>query len=70
MTRSSSSRFSIAAALALPLFASAAVAGDPASWPVSYRSADVGGLSIAYREAGPPDAPVMLLLHRRICFAT
>lgn len=63
MTRSSSSRFSIAAALALPFFACAAAAGDPASWPVSYRSADVGGLSIAYREAGPPDAPVMLLLH-------
>lgn len=63
MTRSSSSRFSLAAALALPLFASAAAAGDSASWPVSYRSADVDGHSIAYREAGPTDAPVMLLLH-------
>ncbi|WP_288960949.1 alpha/beta hydrolase [uncultured Sulfitobacter sp.] len=63
MTQSSSSRSALAAALALPLLASAAVAGDPASWPVSYRSADIGGLSIAYREAGPPDAPVMLLLH-------
>lgn len=30
---------------------------------VAYRFADVGGLRIFYREAGPRDAPVMLLLH-------
>ncbi len=28
-----------------------------------YRAADVGGLKIAYREAGDPDAPALLLLH-------
>lgn len=28
-----------------------------------HRFADVGGLRIFYREAGPPDAPVLLLLH-------
>lgn len=28
-----------------------------------YRSVDVDGLSIFYREAGPPDAPAVLLLH-------
>ncbi|MFC0507132.1 alpha/beta fold hydrolase [Micromonospora costi] len=28
-----------------------------------YRTAKVDGLSIFYREAGPPDAPVLLLLH-------
>lgn len=28
-----------------------------------YRNARVDGLSIFYREAGPPDAPVLLLLH-------
>lgn len=30
---------------------------------VSYRSVRVDGLSIFYREAGPPDAPTILLLH-------
>lgn len=31
--------------------------------PVTYRSMQVDGLSIFYREAGPKDAPVLLLLH-------
>lgn len=31
--------------------------------PVYYRSVKVDGLSIFYREAGPPDAPTILLLH-------
>ncbi|GHO64569.1 alpha/beta hydrolase [Ktedonobacter sp. SOSP1-52] len=31
--------------------------------PVFYRSVQVDGLSIFYREAGPKDAPVLLLLH-------
>ena len=31
--------------------------------PVFYRSVKVDGLSIFYREAGPEDAPVLLLLH-------
>lgn len=31
--------------------------------PVSYRSVSIDGLPIFYREAGPPDAPVLLLLH-------
>jgi pimeloyl-ACP methyl ester carboxylesterase len=29
----------------------------------THRRVDVDGLSIFYREAGPPDAPVLLLLH-------
>src|SRR2546430_3815438 len=29
----------------------------------SYRTVKVGGLSIFYREAGPKDAPTILLLH-------
>jgi hypothetical protein len=29
----------------------------------SYRSIDVGGLNIFYREAGPTTAPIILLLH-------
>jgi pimeloyl-ACP methyl ester carboxylesterase len=31
--------------------------------PVSYRTADVDGFKIFYREAGPKDAPKLLLLH-------
>src|SRR6478752_7054885 len=31
--------------------------------PVHYKHADVNGLDIFYREAGPADAPVILLLH-------
>jgi pimeloyl-ACP methyl ester carboxylesterase len=30
---------------------------------VTYRTADVDGLNIFYREAGAPDAPTLLLLH-------
>jgi len=31
--------------------------------PVAHRSVNVDGLSIFYREAGPSDGPVLLLLH-------
>jgi pimeloyl-ACP methyl ester carboxylesterase len=31
--------------------------------PVSYRTVKIDGLSIFYREAGPKDAPIILLLH-------
>ena len=31
--------------------------------PTFYRTIQIGGLSIFYREAGPKDAPVLLLLH-------
>src|SRR5215467_7314141 len=31
--------------------------------PVRYRAADVDGFKIFYREAGPADAPKLLLLH-------
>jgi len=34
-----------------------------ASPPVHYRTAEIDGLNIAYREAGPADAPAILLLH-------
>ena len=33
------------------------------TYPVFYRTVQVNGLSIFYREAGPKDAPVLLLLH-------
>jgi pimeloyl-ACP methyl ester carboxylesterase len=32
-------------------------------YPTSYRTAQIDGLSIFYREAGPKDAPTLLLLH-------
>jgi len=35
----------------------------PMSQPVFYRTAKIDGLSIFYREAGPKDAPTILLLH-------
>ncbi len=38
-------------------------AGSPAVPPTFYRTAQVDGLNIFYREAGPEDAPVILLLH-------
>ena len=31
--------------------------------PVRYRTADVDGFKVFYREAGPADAPKLLLLH-------
>src|SRR6516165_7239053 len=31
--------------------------------PVRYRTTDVDGFQVFYREAGPPDAPKLLLLH-------
>ena len=31
--------------------------------PTSYRTTRIDGLSIFYREAGPKDAPALLLLH-------
>jgi pimeloyl-ACP methyl ester carboxylesterase len=35
----------------------------PVKYPTVYRTAQVDGLSIFYREAGPKDAPTILLLH-------
>jgi pimeloyl-ACP methyl ester carboxylesterase len=53
-----------AAALAMcTVGASRAVAADQAAIATHYRTVQVGGLSIFYREAGRPDAPTILLLH-------
>jgi len=38
-----------------------AAPGD--AFPVKHRSVTVDGIQIFYREAGPPDAPVIVLLH-------
>ena len=36
---------------------------DPVKQPTYYRTKQIDGLSIFYREAGPKDAPTLLLLH-------
>src|SRR4051812_40268026 len=54
-------RFSIR--LLLGFCASMNIAHVSAERPVSYRTTQVDGLDIFYREAGPADAPVVLLLH-------
>jgi pimeloyl-ACP methyl ester carboxylesterase len=35
----------------------------PVEYPTAYRTVQIDGLSIFYREAGPKDAPTLLLLH-------
>src|SRR5204862_4033431 len=35
----------------------------PVEHPTAYRTTQIDGLSIFYREAGPHDAPTLLLLH-------
>ena len=47
-------------AILLPFAARAGAAAMP---PAAYRTVEVDGLSIFYREAGPKDAPTILLLH-------
>jgi hypothetical protein len=47
----------------LPLLAQTQGMERPMEHPTFYRTAQVDGLSIFYREAGPKDAPTLLLLH-------
>ncbi|WP_374384880.1 alpha/beta fold hydrolase [Dongia sp.] len=54
-------RNSLAAAMATAAMASAAL--PAAAEQVQYQSIKVDGLDIFYREAGPKDAPTVLLLH-------
>src|SRR5580692_10487331 len=35
----------------------------PMTYPTFYRTIQIDGLAIFYREAGPKDAPTLLLLH-------
>ncbi len=51
---------STSAALLMMIVPAIAAPGGPA---VHHRTAKVGGLEIFYREAGPKDAPAILLLH-------
>jgi pimeloyl-ACP methyl ester carboxylesterase len=45
------------------LLAHAQAKGRPAEYPTFYRTIQIDGLSIFYREVGPKDAPTLLLLH-------
>ena len=48
---------------ASPVWAQAATAMAMASAAVTHHTVKIGGIDIHYREAGPSDAPVLLLLH-------
>jgi pimeloyl-ACP methyl ester carboxylesterase len=48
---------------ALPLTMAAAVADAATSLFVSHRTISIDGIDVFYREAGPADAPAVLLLH-------
>lgn len=56
-------RFATTAVMLVFLLGATAYAGDTTPRPVAYRTVKVDGLSIFYREAGPADAPTLLLLH-------
>jgi pimeloyl-ACP methyl ester carboxylesterase len=51
------------AAFAAALLLTIPFPGDAATVPTAYRTVTVDGLAIFYREAGPQDAPTILLLH-------
>jgi len=46
-----------------PLLGQAQERERPVEYPTAYRTVQIDGLSIFYREAGPKDAPTVLLLH-------
>ena len=54
---------SLAALLAITLGMDAQTKDKVMEQPILYRTVKVDGLSIFYREAGPKDAPTILLLH-------
>ena len=49
--------------LGLPSNRSAAAEPEPEDLQVAYRTVKIDGVNIFYREAGPKDAPAILLLH-------
>src|SRR5208282_763141 len=60
------SRMALVVSVMLPsLLLPAQVEGkeSPVEHPTFYRTVQIDGLSIFYREAGPKDAPTLLLLH-------
>ena len=63
MTRTSPLRIALAAMAFLGATTGVTARADESAPSVAHRTASVDGLSIFYREAGPPDAPAVLLLH-------
>ena len=63
MTRTSPMRIALAAIALMGAATSVPARADESAPPVAHRTVNVDGLSIFYREAGPPDAPAVLLLH-------
>ena len=61
MHRPNTLQLAVAVVLSFQWLAQAKEAG--VKHPTLYRTVQVDGLSIFYREAGPKDAPVLLLLH-------
>ena len=59
----SAPRMALVACVALALSQWPARGDDLVKHPTFYRTTKVDGLSIFYREAGPSDAPTLLLLH-------
>jgi len=57
----------LVASMAMPLYASAAEATPPpdsqTATAVSYHTVNIDGVKVFYREAGPKNAPTVLLLH-------
>src|ERR1700722_16140005 len=53
----------LALVLAIPFCMDAQKKDGAMEQPVLYRTVKVDGLNIFYREAGPKDAPTILLLH-------
>jgi pimeloyl-ACP methyl ester carboxylesterase len=49
--------------LAAAMAGTSATADKPMKYPTCYRTVAIDGISIFYREAGPKDAPTILLLH-------
>ncbi len=49
--------------ISIQLLAQAQGKERPMEHPTFYRTTPIDGLSIFYREAGPKDAPTLLLLH-------
>jgi alpha-beta hydrolase superfamily lysophospholipase len=56
-------RMAFAAFIALAFLQAPARGDEFVKHPTVYRTTKVDGLSIFYREAGPSDAPTLLLLH-------
>jgi len=53
----------LVALASVAVYAQAHSEKHPVKYPTLYRTVQVDGLSIFYREAGPKDAPTLLLLH-------